>query len=96
MRGNALIEIINQYYSSDNELIKIISDIRTFESRTRNIVAHEIKPLNDDDKKNCKTIFDKIMKLTINAKLIKRDQVNIFLKAYDSMNEFLLSKETLV
>ena len=96
IRSENLIEIINKYYSSDNELIKIISDIRTFESRTRNIVAHEIKPLNDDDKKNCKTIFDEIMKLTINAKLIKRDQVNIFLKAYDSMNEFLLSKETLV
>ena len=92
IRSGDLIEIIEKYYSKDSELINIIHDIRNFESITRNSVAHEIKSLDNADKKNCETVFDKIMRLAVNVKLINGEQIKKFLKSYDDMNDFLLSE----
>ena len=96
IRSEDLIDIIKKYYPSDSELINNIDNIREFESKTRNTVAHEIKPLNNNDIENCKNVFKNIEKLTVKAKIIRKEDFRNFLNSYDNMNEFLLSKCSLV
>ena len=96
IRSENLIDIIKKYYPSDSELINNIDNIREFESKTRNTVAHEIKPLNNNDIENCKNVFKNIEKLTVKAKIIRKEDFRNFLNSYDNMNEFLLSKCSLV
>lgn len=94
IRSEDLIEIIKKYYSSEKDLLNNIDEIREFESTTRNTVAHEIKPLSNDKKKKCQTVFEKISWLAVNTTLITEEKKGTFLNSYDDMNKFLRSSLT--
>lgn len=91
IKSEDLIEIIEKCSPSDRELGTIYA-IRDFEVNTRNFVAHEIKPLRNEEKKNCERILDMIINLAVQVKLLKADNVKNFLNGYDNMNAFLLKK----
>lgn len=92
VRSEELIEIIEHFFSSDTKLIDAIKEIRSFESATRNNVAHEIKPLDESEVESCSRIFDKLLFLMIKKGMIKNESKSDFLKSYDSMNDFIIRK----
>ena len=65
--------------------------IRICKSKERRIEPCAVQPYAPFTQR-LRLIFDKIMRLAVNVKLINGEQIKKFLKSYDDMNDFLLSE----